>query len=118
MVTVESDVLELAGRLRAIDPSLSLHFSESGGHFVVVETDQAGTERMVLTAKELDERIIDRVMQIAHPDYDYVGELDALDAQAQREQDHRFHEQTGEAAERMAHALRQDLKHKGKVFVP
>lgn len=117
-VLVEEDVLNIAGRLARIDPSLSLLWNEDGEYFVVVETDQAGRERLVLTARELDDRVLKRVELIMHPSYRYADELDAMDDRAEREKDHRFSEQTGEVAERLAHALRQDLQAKNKIILP
>jgi tRNA threonylcarbamoyladenosine modification (KEOPS) complex Cgi121 subunit len=117
-IVVEDDVLNIASRLKQIDPCLSLHWNEKGEHFVVVETSEDGDERLVLTALQLDERVLERVGRIASPSYDYAREVDRLDAQAEREKDHRFHEQTGEVAERLAHALRQDLQAKNKIILP
>jgi hypothetical protein len=117
-ILIEEDVLNIAARLQRVSPALSLHWSESGGHFLVVETSATGDERMVLTVQQLDERILQRVEEIAHPSYSYVAELDRLDDTAEAEKDHRFREQTGEVGERLAHALRQDLQDKHRVFLP
>jgi hypothetical protein len=117
-VLIEEDVLDVARRLQAIDPSLALHWNENGNYFVLTETDAAGTERMVLTAQELDDRLLARVQQIMHPSYDYAAELDRQDRQADRERDHRFAEQTGEVGERLAHAVRKDIQAKNKIIVP
>jgi hypothetical protein len=117
-ILVEDDVLEIAGMIRQVDERLSLHWNENGGFFSVVETAEDGRERLVLSAQELDGRVLERIQQIAHPDYNYVAELDKLDAQAEREKEHRFSEQTGEIGERLAHALRTDLQAKNKIIVP
>ena len=116
-VVVSEDVGNVAAQIHEIDPRLGLVWNEKGEFFMVVEQDGL-TERLVLTAKECDQRIVERVRQIASPDYDYGAEVDRLDAAAEKAKDHRFHEETGEVAERLAHALRKDLQHKGKVFVP
>lgn len=117
-IIIEEDVLDVAARLKQIDPQLSLHWNETGGYFSVVETGQDGRERLVLSAQELDDRVIQRVQQIAHPSYNYGLELDRMDDRADREKDHRFHEQTGEIGERLAHALRTDLQAKNKIILP
>ncbi len=116
-ITIEEDVGNVAKRIKEINPRLGLQWNERGEFFTVVETDERGDERLVLTAQECDERIVKRVEEIAHPGYDYLGEIDRMDAQAEKDKDHRFHEQTGEIGERLAHALRKDLEHKGKAFV-
>jgi hypothetical protein len=118
LVQVEDDVLHIAARLRQVDPSLSLRWNDHGEYFVVVETDESGTEHRVTTCTELDERLLARIERIAHSSYDYVGELDRMDARAEREKDHRFHEQTGEVAERLAYALRKDLQAKNRIILP
>jgi hypothetical protein len=120
-VVVDEDVGNVAAQIHEVDPSLGLQWNEKGEFFMVVETiGEAGgyTERLVLTAKECDQRIVERVRQIASPDYDYGAEMDRMDEQAKKDADHRFHEETGEVAEHLAHALRKDLQYQGKVFVP
>ena len=122
VLTVEEDVFEVAGRLKEIDPSLHLRWNERGEYFVVYQLigklEEGGEEKLVLTAKELTPAIIARVEEIAHPEYDFVAEMDKLDKQADKDKDHRFHEQTGEAAERMAHAVRKDIQAKNKIILP
>ena len=120
-ITIDEDVGEVAVRLKEIDPKLGLQWNEKGDFFMVVEYVQkpeGEEERLIFTAKECDHRIVKRMEQIAHPSYDFMAEVEAMDKQAERDKDHRFHEQTGEAAERMAHALRRDLQHGGKIFIP
>lgn len=117
-ILIEDDVLDVATQLKAIDDSLSLHWNENGSYFFVVHTDEKGTENLVLTARELDNRVVDRATQIGSAGYDYLAEVDRLDKQAERDADHRFSEQTGEVGERLAHALRQDLQAKNKIILP
>lgn len=117
-VLIEDDVLDVAQQLKAIDESLSLHWNEQGSYFVVIHTDEKGTENLVLTARELDNRVIDRVRQIGSANYDFLAEVDRLDKQAERDADHRFSERTGEIGERLAHAVRQDLQAKNKIILP
>jgi len=117
-VCIDEDVFDVARRLAQIDPSLSLHWNERGEYFVVVETGEDGRERLVTTTTELDGRLIEHVERLAHPSYDFVGEMDRMDAQARRDADHRFHEQTGEVAERLAYAVRKDLQAKNRIFLP
>lgn len=120
-VLIEDDVLDIAKRLQEIDDSLKLLWNEYGEYFVVaevVQTPDGPEERLVTTAQDLDERLLQRVEKITHPSYDFAKEVDRIDKEAEKEKDHRFHEETGEVGERLAHAVRKDLQHTGKAFVP
>jgi len=120
LVTIEGDVLDVAKQLLEIDPCLRLRWSASGGHFVVYEVVDTGPgkppdERLVTTAQECDQRIVQRVREISHPDYDYNAELERIDRERDAELDHSFTEQVGEAGERLHHALKNK---KRKIFIP
>lgn len=114
---VEDDVLDVARRIKEIDSSLSLQFNERGEFFVVVQTLQDGEEKLVLTAQELDERVLHRLKHITHQSYDFTAEVERMDKQAEKDADDRFHEQAGAAGEVAAHALRKDLGVTSKAFV-
>ncbi len=116
-ITVEADVGSVVAQIKEIDPRLGVIWDEDGEFFAVVEQD-GSKQRLVLTAQELDHRVLQRLREISSPDYDYVAEMDRMDAVADREKDHRFMQEVGENAEVMAHALRTDLQHKGKIFIP
>ena len=121
LIPITEDVANIARRIKEIDDSLSLQFNERGEFFVVVqtvETPDGPEEKRVLTAQQLDERLIHRLKHITHQSYDFVAEMDRIDAQARKDEEHRFHEKAGEAGEVAAHALRKDLGLKGKAFVP
>lgn len=116
--TVDEDVGHIAAQIREVDPSLSLHWSEGGGHFEVRELCADGKDRLVLTCNELDGRVVERLRQIRHPSYDYMAEIDRLDRQADRDKEHASSERIGEVGEKLAYALRKDLLHTGKAFIP
>lgn len=116
-VTVEADVGSVVQQIQEIDPRLGVIWDEDGGFFAVVEQD-GPRQRIVFTCLELDYRVLERVRELASEDYDYVADMERIDAQADRAKDHRFSQEVGERAELMAHALRSDLQYKGKVFVP
>jgi hypothetical protein len=116
-LTVTDDVGSVVRQIKEIDPKLGVIWDDDGEFFAVVEQD-GPKQRMVLTAQELDHRVLLRIKEIAKEDYDYVAEMDRIDEQADRDKDHRFSQQVGENAEVMAHALRTDLSHKGKIFIP
>ena len=116
-ITVEADVGNVVAQIKEIDPRLGVIWDDDGEFFAVVEQDGL-KQRIVLTALELDYRVLARIKELASPDYDYVAEMDAMDKLADKEKDRRFHNEVGERAEVMAHALRDDLQFKGKIFVP
>jgi hypothetical protein len=120
-VLVEDDVFEVARQLKEIDSSLCLRWNERGEYFVVYQLwgqGQGETEKLVLTSQELTPAILERVRQIVHPSYDFAAEMDRMDAQAKKDEEHRFAEETGEVGEHLAHALRKDLGATNKAFVP
>lgn len=116
-VLIDDDVLDIARRLKEIDPRLGLEWNENGNFFAITEQTPDGV-KLVTTATELDPRLIERVREIAHPSYDYAGELERKDRAGDRARDHAFHEQVGELGERAAFALRKDLQAQNKVFIP
>ncbi len=119
LVLIEDDVLAVARGLLDIDPKLRLRYSEEGHYFVVYWCNPAkgGKEDIVLTSQELTPAILERVRYIMSPAYDFLGEVDRMDAQAEKDEAHRFHEETGVIGEVLAHAVRKDLQSKSKAFV-
>lgn len=115
-VLVDDDVAGVARKIREISPRLSLRWNERGEFFEVIE-DDGRTERRVTTALECDDRLVARIMRIAHPSYDLVADMERTDLAAERAEEHAFSERTGEIAERLAHAVRKDLN-PGKIIVP
>lgn len=118
---IDDDVGGIAQQLLEIDSSLRLAFSEAGGHFVVKRRterpDGSYSEQLVTTAQQLDHRLLDRVRLVCSDHYDTAADMDRVDAQAERDRDHRFHEQVGPIAERLAHAIRKDLGVKTRAFI-
>jgi hypothetical protein len=117
MIAIEDDVLDVAKQLTAIDKDLRLRWSESGEYFVVYQL-VGDREKLVLTSTELNPQIVERVRQIARPGYDFGAELERMDAEAEKDKEHRFHEDVGERSELLAHTLRKDLQAKNKIIVP
>ncbi len=117
MVLVEDDVLAVARGLLDIDPKLRLRYSEEGHYFVVYWLNGV-KEEMVLTSQELTPAILERVRLIQSSHYDFLAEVDRMDKQAKRDEDHRFHEETGVIGEQLAHAVRKDLQSKSKAIIP
>jgi hypothetical protein len=122
MVEIDDDVGNIASDLRSIHPNLRLRFSEAGRYFVVYMREDwqpPGDGYLVTTAQELDQRLVDRIRRISSEGYDFAKEIDRVDGESERAQEHRRYEQVGEIAERLAHALRKDRgMNGGRVFVP
>lgn len=120
-ILVDDDVGSIAKQIQEIDPRLKLEWNWKGEFFMVIETEELAEgreERLVTTAQELDGRLLKRVREITSPSYDFLGELERVDLQAEQERERRFSERAGEAGEHAAHALRKDLQAQNKVFVP
>jgi hypothetical protein len=125
MVEIDQDVLDIAAQLRQIDPLLHIRWSELAGHFVVYcreESAPEGRGHLVTTAQELDQRLVRRIEEIAwkqrQSSYSFADELEKVEADKDKAQRHHMHEEIGERAERLAHALRKDLGVKGRIYVP
>ena len=125
VVTIEDDVLGIKRRIEQRWPDLRVYIDKDNienGYpgFIVAEIRKDGEEELVGEYEWLDERLIQRLEQADQwrVGNDVVKLMDALDAVAQREQDHKLSEAIGDATERMAHALVKDgVITKSKVFV-
>jgi hypothetical protein len=140
MVLIDAEASSVAADLQKIDERLKVRFAETGSPpFWVVYSEERDSEgrtrqQLVLTAKAhmtasgtwagLDERIVRRIEQIdshGRGGYDYAGELERETLAREQRSSAEFTERTGDAGERMAHAVRQELglgSYKGGIFVP
>lgn len=121
IVTIDSDVGDIARQLHEIDAGLKLRYSEAGDCYIVYHvTERAGetVEHLVTTAQELDARIVERIQKIARPGYDFLAEIERLDAAADRAFEARQADKIGDASERLVHAFRKDLGAKNRAFLP
>lgn len=108
MVNVDADVGDVVRQLREIDRTLRVRYAEDGGYFVVYQLLDNGDEHLVLTAQELDARIVERIRKVNSSAYDFVAELEAGDRQREADHDHALREQVGEIGERLRFAMRRD----------
>lgn len=119
-VEIEDDVLNIANTLYEIDPHLRLRFSEAGGYFVVywkpADADE-GDGYLVLTAQELDWRIVRRIQEIGSKDYDFTQEIERVEAANRKAEQERRHELLGETHERAYFELRKLMGVKSKAFI-
>lgn len=109
LMEVESDVQDIARRIKEIDSSLHLMFNERTGIFIVYQTLEDGSEHLVTTCTELDARLVERLRKVCSPQYDFAAEVERQDELVDRETERRFREQVGEVGERLAHAIRSDV---------
>lgn len=122
-VLVTEDVQNVATDLAALG-DFHLHYDPVEELYVVMQVHD-GTEKLVTSARECDQRIVARVRQITAPGYDLAGELERAEREADMENVHELSELMGDRAERLGHALRKDLgRHeavstlKSRVVVP
>lgn len=115
MVEVASDVTNVAVQLREIDPNLKLLFAMDAKdpywmvRHDVPKPDGSVEEQLVLTSMDLGSHIVERVRQITGEGYDFVGELERLDAEAKKREDQKFTDQRAPILEKLEHAVRKDL---------
>ncbi len=119
LILIEDDVHDVAKRLREIHDSLRLRYNKQGEYFVVYQ-DTGDGEHLVTTAQECDARLVERVRRVVSPSYNYGAEMDKAEAQADAIKNQEFKEQVGEISERLAHAVRTDLRKAipGPVYIP
>jgi hypothetical protein len=113
LIAIDDDVQGIANDLFAIDPGLRLEYEPFEDVWVVkyVGLNEIGEheERLVASYAECDQRIVRRMREIAQPGYDFAGELDRLDREAEARHEHEMSEKIGPAAEKLAWALGRDL---------
>jgi hypothetical protein len=112
--SVAQQIAEIAAD-RAI--SLSLRVSEVTGIFKVVQII-GDTEQLVTSATECDQRLVDSVRKATSPQYDLNAELEQIEREKDSAHEARRQNQLGDAAERLAHAVRRDLHVPKSVRVP
>jgi hypothetical protein len=121
-IVVDDDVQNVARDLRAIRGTLVLEFDPVEEIWIVYDRqtleDGSEQEDLVTTSLTCDQRLVQRVREVASPGYDLVAELDKVEARADRAQDEAFREQVGDAGEKLAWALRKDLGVQNRVAVP
>jgi hypothetical protein len=117
LVVIDADAGSVAENLRRIDRALSLRYDPVQKVSVVVHVD--GDEENLVTTQQgkPDQRLVKRVEEISAPGYDYGREVEKVERDAERAQDARRREQTGEIGERLAHALRKDLHVQNRAFI-
>lgn len=121
MVIIEHDVSNVARDIKAIHPDLFLRYNEQGEYFAVLQ-DMGPLHRphVVTTSQTCDQRLVTKVRKITSPDYDYGAEIDKHHDKVDREHEATFKEHVGEVSERLAWAIREDIRRSrpGPVYIP
>jgi hypothetical protein len=130
MVEIDQDAGNVAQDLKRIDPHLKVRFAENGNPpfwAVYHESDDNRSTYLVLTAKAyqvssgvwtgLDQRIVQRIMEIGHSSYDYANELENANRAVKESAREAFREKVGGAASEAAWAARKDLGIKNRAVI-
>lgn len=131
-VIIDADSCALVADLKRIDKSLGVRFVDGPEPFFAVyqdieHEDGRKEQHLVTTAQAvptsfgtftgLDQRIVDRVMKITHPSYDFNADAEERrrehEAKVKRERENEL----GELGEMAAFAVRKDLGIKTKAFI-
>lgn len=133
MLVVDADVGGVAADLKRIDPGLKVRFAEAGNPpfwAVYHESEDGRRTELVFTVQAhetasgtwsgLDQRVVQRIMEIGHSSYDYAAEVARMNERAEKDRRTAFSERMGVIGEKAAHALRKDTgaRYKGRAFVP
>jgi|SRR5215831_14498255 len=119
-VTIEDDVLDIAKQIQEVHPEFELQYNEEGEYFRVVQATPGYRKHTVTTALEADTRLVNRLKAlVADPEANRQSQVEN-DRRVEANQDHRFSEAVGEASERLAFAIRSELKkgRPGNVYIP
>lgn len=117
-ILIDDDVQGIARDLADIDKTLKLEYDPGQELYIVFQavtnSDGSVEERLVSTWDceangPIDKRLVNRIREISAEGYDYVAELDRIDAAAKRAEEHEFEETFGPVAEKLAWALVRDL---------
>jgi len=120
-VEVPADPQNVAEDLRRIDPNLRVRYNVDQRYWVVYREkplpDGRVQKDLVLTALDLDQRIVKRVEYLYSRDYDYARELEQAEKEARKRARDEVGEMLGAAGERLHHALRKDMGDKSRAFI-
>ena len=133
MVLISAGASTIAADLKRIDKRLCVRWCEAGNppYFAVYMEPEGGCPcpnpdcfhgELVLTAQELDDRIVKRIEYIdthGRSGYDFAEALEQQRRDRERRERQEREERAGLLGEQMAHALRRDLglgPYKGRIF--
>lgn len=125
LVVIENDVNGVAKDIENIHPDLFLRYNEQGGYFVVLQNMGEGRRpHVVTTSQTCDQRLARKVQGIVHGHvngtYDYGAEVERHHDERDRINNAQFSENVGEVSEKLAWAIREDIRkaRPGPVYIP
>lgn len=133
VVAVEDDVQNIVRGIKEISDRLHVFYNPQTGGFDIVESCLDGTDRLVFSVAELDNRVLDRLRLADHwhgvdrPDHvlgdheDFAAKVDAHNEELERKQREKLRDDLGEVTERLAWALDNTTDHHsvgGSIRVP
>lgn len=108
-VEISADVGSVVADLKRVDPSLGVRFDEGQGCFHVYCAPTERDTYLVLTVKAyrngfgtwegLDQRVVREIERVGADDYDFAGEVERMNRDAERAKKVRREEKLGEAAQ-------------------
>lgn len=119
-VTINQDVLDVAKQIKQVHPEFKLQYNEQGEYFRVIQDTPGYRAHTVTTALVADQRLVNRLMALVADPQGNAAAGEAHDAAVDARADRTLAEAVGEASERLAHAIRTDLRRgkPGEVYMP
>lgn len=125
LLIIENDVNNVAKDIHAIHENLFLRYNVEGSYFVVLQNMGEGFRpHVVTTAQECDQRLVRKVQGIVqghvNGTYDYGAEIERHHDERDRINNAQFQENVGEVSEKLAWAIREDIRkaRPGPVYIP
>lgn len=116
-VWIDPATSEWAYKLSQIHPSLKLEVNEDENVFII-KAVEGNREYLVTTTLDLDDRFLRRVQEVVSDGYNFMAELEIVEKQAKRDFERKQDDITGDACERLAHAIRKELGlNKDRAFI-
>ena len=119
-VTIERDVLDIAKQIKEVHPEFKLQYNQEGAYFRVVQATPGCRPHTVTTATAADQRLVNKLRALVADPQGNADAADAHNAAVDAHHDQTMAEAVGEASERLAHAIRTDLRRgkPGEVYMP
>lgn len=122
-VTIDADVGDIIKQIKAIDSRFGVEYNLRGEFFALFMEEPAPgggtTQTLVNTFTELDQRVVNRLMEIMHPSYNFGAEVDKLEDEKQKKFEAEWEDKVNEKSEEIAFRLRKQWGlDKDHAFIP
>lgn len=122
MIEVENDVLNIVRQLHELDDGFRVKTNRDGDGFIIYQRtelpDGRVQDELKMTAKKLDQRVVERMRYIDSPHYDFLAEMEKQNAEARKARRDKNRERLEEAHERAFHGARKILGINRRISVP